>query len=91
LADLEAETGKKELARKRLQSLLERARRGGYQQYMLEARRVLIGLETGKARNNHLAALKDEAQQKGFGLIVAEIAAMPDNRTIEQASTVRSF
>ncbi len=78
LADIEVAAGKKDAARGRLIGLLERARRGGYMQYVLEARRELIGLETGKSRNSHLSDLSDEARQQGFGLVLAEIATMPD-------------
>jgi tetratricopeptide (TPR) repeat protein len=81
LADLEAATGEKDKARKRLLASLDRARRGGYTQYVLEARRELIGLETGKMREAHLSALTEESRQKGFGLLVTEIARMPKSST----------
>jgi eukaryotic-like serine/threonine-protein kinase len=72
LADIEAVTGKKDAARKRLMAVLDRTSHSGYVQYILEARRELIGLESGKSRSEHLSALSADARQKGFGLIVAE-------------------
>lgn len=78
LTQLESADGKKDLAFKRLRMVLQRASKDGYEQYVLEARRALIGLETGKARTTHLAALSQDAKQKGFGLIGLEIAKMSE-------------
>jgi tetratricopeptide (TPR) repeat protein len=77
LAQLEAAAGKKDAARKRLAAVLDRARRSGYMQYILEASRALVGLEAGNSRNVHFAALAEDARRKGYGLIPTEIAAMP--------------
>ena len=77
LAQLEAATGKKEAARKRLVALLDHVRRCGYLSYTLEASRALAGLESGKLRSTHLQALSQDARRKGYGLLPLEIASMP--------------
>lgn len=79
MAELEAGNGKRDAARKRILDLLERARRGGYAQYILELRRELIGLEVGKSREGHLSNLAAEARQKDFGLVILEIRRMASN------------
>lgn len=91
LANLDAETGKKDQARKRLQDLLQRSRKGGYEQYSLEARRIWIGMEPGKARNRQLTILAAEAKQKGFALIAVEIERMADFEAANQHATSGSF
>ncbi len=91
LAELEAAKGKRDVAIKRLEKVLERAGKGGYAQYTLEARRALAGLETGKARNIHLGALSDEAKRRGFGLIAVEITNMQGRETAHQDTASSLF
>jgi hypothetical protein len=83
LARLDASSGKKEQARGRLDNVVERSRRGGYQQFLLEGKRDLIGLEAGTVRDGRLSDLQNEAKQGGFELIAFEIADMKTRRTNE--------
>ena len=81
LGRLEASLGKKEAAKKRLQTVLLRAQRGGYTEYILKTRKELIGLEAESSQRNLRSALAAEARQKGFGLISLELARTPARKS----------
>ena len=91
LSALDAATGKADSGRKRLLKLLQETRAAGYAQYIFEARRELIGLDSAKSRAAQFAALAGEARQKGFGLIEKEIESMPIYRASVSEASVRAF
>lgn len=91
LSALDAATGKADSGRKRLLKLLQETRAAGYAQYIFEARRELIGLDSAKSRATQFAALAGEARQKGFGLIEKEIESMPIYRASVSEASVRAF